>query len=74
MDEIRKFIVDMQKMIPEESQKHMNCAHTTHEQGPLLAKSMVSQWSKNETTLVVMIELLRVFWEELKRGPHEIRD
>ena len=73
MDETRKFIVDLQKMIPEESHKYMDWDQTNNQQGPWPTKNMASMWFKNETNLVVVIDLLRTVKEELKRGPDKLR-
>ena len=69
MEEIRKFIVDLQKMIPEESHKYIDWDQTNNEQGPWPTKNMVSMLFESETNLVVVIDPLRTVKEELKRGP-----
>ena len=73
MDEIRKFIVDLQKMIPEETHTHMDWDQTNDQQGPWPTKNMESLWFKNETNLVVVIDLLRTVKEELMRGSYKLR-
>ena len=74
MDETRKFIVDLQKMIPEETHTHMDWDQTNNQQGPWPTRNMLSMWFKNETNLVVVIDLLRTVKEELKkRSPDKLR-
>ena len=70
---IQNFIADMEKMILERSHKYFDWEQTKSEQGPWPTKNMVSVWFRSETNLVVMIELLRIVKEELRKGHYTIK-
>ena len=51
----------------------MDWDQTSNQQSPWPSKNMASMWFKNETNLVVVIDLLRTVKEELVRGPYKLR-
>ena len=59
----------IEKMVPQQAQRWIDWNQTRKEQGTWPRKIMVSMWFKHETSLTVMIDLLKVMWEEFDKAP-----
>ena len=73
MEEIKDFIDDLEEMIPESSHKYIDWEQTKSEQGHWPTKNTVGMWFKRDMNLVVMIDLLRIVKEELKKKHYTIK-
>ena len=74
LNEVMLFIVDLQKMLPNELHQYVDWDLTWTEQGNWPTKTTVNVWFKNETNLATMIGLLEVVKDELKKEPYKIHD
>ena len=66
-DEVMTILSDLEKMIPRQAHQWIDWDQTREQQGNWPTKKMVSVWFKNETILALMIELLKVVKEEMKK-------
>ena len=57
-DEDAKLLSDLERMVPHNAQKWIECDQAKKEQGTCPRKIMVRMWFKHETNLVTMIDLL----------------
>ena len=74
LDEVMRFIVDLQKMVPNEFHRYIDWDQTRTEQGNWPTKTNVNVWFKNETHLATTIGLLNVVKDELKKELYKIHD
>ena len=65
-DEVTVFIVDWQKMVPEEFHQYIDWDQSKKDQGNWPTMTIVNMLFKDETNLVTMIGLLKVEKEQLK--------
>ena len=73
-DEVVLFIVDLQKMVPNEFHQYIDWHQTRREQGNRPTKAIVNMWFENETNLATMSGLLKVVKDELKEVRYKIHD
>ena len=67
LDEVVLFIVNLQKMVPNEFHQYIDWNQTRTEQGNWPTKTIVNMCFKNETHLATMMGLLKVDQDELKK-------
>ena len=71
-DEVAKLLSDLERMVPQQTQKWIDWDQTKKEQGTWSRTIMVSMWIKHETNLVTMIDLLKITKQELDKAAYKI--
>ena len=74
VNEVMKFIGDLQKMVPNEFHQYIDWNKTRTEQGNWPTKTIVKLQFKNETNLATMIGLLKIGKDELKKMPCKLHE
>ena len=58
--QVKTVLDDLEKFMPQEVRKWINWEQTRKAQGPWPGKTMLSMWFKQETGLMMMIEILKM--------------